>query len=107
MARSFIEKSLGQSLLGEKVIRRGGENKRKEREEKKNLVATSFATQPVYNAGRAAHALHSDQNGAEEDGDMRHICGADDEHGYHSKSTNISLVFALPLGPQRQEHLKY
>jgi hypothetical protein len=62
MARTFIEKSLGQSLLGEKVIRRR-EKKRKQEQEKKttNLVATSFATQPVCNAARAAHALHSDQ----------------------------------------------
>ena len=44
---------------GRKVIRR----RRKKKEEKKttNLVATSFATQPVYNAARAAHALRSDQ----------------------------------------------
>ena len=27
-----------------------------------NSVATSFATQPIYNAARAAHALHLDQN---------------------------------------------
>jgi hypothetical protein len=27
-----------------------------------NLVATSFATQPVFNAARPAHALCSDQN---------------------------------------------
>jgi hypothetical protein len=27
-----------------------------------NLVATSFATQPVFNDARAAHALHPDQN---------------------------------------------
>jgi hypothetical protein len=26
------------------------------------IVATYVCTQPVYNAGRAAHALHSDQN---------------------------------------------
>jgi hypothetical protein len=59
MARTFLEKSLGQSLLGEKVIRR----REKKRKEKKttNLVATSFATQPVCNAARAPHALRSDQ----------------------------------------------
>jgi hypothetical protein len=43
---------------GRKVI--GGEE---EEEEKKtmNLVATTFATQPVCNAARTAHALRSDQ----------------------------------------------
>jgi hypothetical protein len=45
---------------GRKVIR----HRRKKREEEKktmNLVATSFATQPVFNAARATHTLRSDQ----------------------------------------------
>ena len=39
MARTFIEKSLGQSLLGEKVIRYG--EKRKGEKKTTNLVATN------------------------------------------------------------------
>jgi hypothetical protein len=34
---------------------------RKREKKTMNSVATSFATQPVYNAARAALALHSDQ----------------------------------------------
>ena len=35
MARTFIEKSLGQCLMGEKVIRRRGRKKERKRKEKK------------------------------------------------------------------------
>jgi hypothetical protein len=48
-----LEKSKG----GEE---RGG-RKRKEREITVLIEATTFAMQPVYNAGWAAHALRSDQ----------------------------------------------
>ena len=51
--------TLGPPLLGE-----GGEEEEEEEEEEKkttNLVATLFATQPVYNTARAAHALRSVQ----------------------------------------------
>ena len=51
---------------GRKVIRyrrRKKEREKEEEEEKKttNLVSTTFATQPVCNVARAAHALRSDQ----------------------------------------------
>jgi hypothetical protein len=58
----------GTTPSGRKVIRRREkerekrkERKRKEREKTMNLVATTFATQPVCNTTRAAHALHLDQ----------------------------------------------
>jgi hypothetical protein len=37
------------------------EEEDKEEKKRMNLVATSVATQPVYNGARAAHALRSDQ----------------------------------------------
>ena len=42
----------------------GWKKKKEEREREKitlSIEATTFAMQPVYNAGRAAHALRSDQ----------------------------------------------
>jgi hypothetical protein len=51
------------SLTMRKVIRRRGEMRGRIGGGKKtiNLVATAFASQPVCNATRAVHALHSDQ----------------------------------------------
>jgi hypothetical protein len=55
--------TIGQLPSGRKVIRRRKKERKKEREKKKkmNSVATTFATQPVCNTARTAHALHSDQ----------------------------------------------
>jgi hypothetical protein len=48
--------------FGRKVIRRREKERgKKEEKKKKKLVATTFATQSVFNAAWAAHALRSDQ----------------------------------------------
>ena len=45
---------------GRKVRAEKKEERKKEREITVLIEATTFATQPVYNAGRAAHALRLD-----------------------------------------------
>jgi hypothetical protein len=59
--------------FGRKVIR----YREREREKTTNLVATMFATQPVCNAARAAHALRSDQksNNGRGNKDPAEACG--------------------------------
>jgi methyl coenzyme M reductase gamma subunit len=59
---NFYRKIPRTTPSGRKVIRyRERERERERKRKTMNLVATTFATQPVCNAARAAHALHSDQ----------------------------------------------
>jgi hypothetical protein len=87
---------------GRKVIWR----RKKERggggggEKTRNLVATSFATQPVCNAAQAAHALFSDQKEERKKKEREYWCmPSDDRMNKKFRASRNYLVTFLFLTP--------
>jgi hypothetical protein len=50
------------TTLGQRKVTKPEAERKKEEKIMSLIVATTFATQPVYNVARAAHTLRSDQN---------------------------------------------